>query len=167
MGWPALIPFLSVALLIMAYLGFGWEVASVSAAWSKQWLEEGLPLRVGLEEGTFIWAVHLLALLGIVLTSLALTAPVTLLTFFVGSWLKSEIKSMFSILLWSFLFVLMLRWFNFFVELLVLLASAMLGRVQLRSMGLNSTWTWLVVTVICLLSFSGGAYGYFRWHNYI
>ncbi|MEB3250384.1 MAG: hypothetical protein ACKN9E_15285 [Microcystaceae cyanobacterium] len=167
MGWPTLIPFLSVALLIIAYLSFGWEVAGLSAAWSKQWLEEGLPLQVGLEEGTFIWTVHLLALLGIVLTSLALTAPVTLLTFFVGSWLKSEIKSMFSILLWSFLFVLMLRWFNFFVELLVLLASAMLGRVQLRSMGLNSSWTWFVVTVICLLSFSGGAYGYFRWYRYI
>jgi hypothetical protein len=42
----------------------------------------------------------------------------------------------------------MLRWFNFFVEFLVLVSSAILMRIELRSFGLNRTLSILLLTIL-------------------
>jgi hypothetical protein len=60
-----------------------------------------------------------------------------------------------------------LHWFNLFVEFLVLLSSAILGRIELRSAGFNRLQTLGVLTLICLVSFGGGVYGYFHFNQYV
>lgn len=167
MGRLIFIPVLSLILLVVAYGLFGWHTASQSMAWSRLLLEETESWKTGLQEETLIWGIHLLALATIVITSLALTAPIALMTFFVGSCVKSEIQSAVSILVWSFIFVLMLRWFDFFANFLVLIAAAILGRLELRSLGLNRPIALCLLTIICLASFSSGAYSYFHWNKYI
>jgi hypothetical protein len=167
MAWLNLVPLLSTILLVITYAVFGWDIAAKSLGWSQILLEQFQSWQIGLEQEMLIAIIHALALMAIVLTSLALTAPVTLMTFFVGSWMKSEVQSIVSILLWSFLFVFVLHWFNLFVEFLVLLSSAILGRIELRSAGFNRLQTLGVLTLICLISFGGGVYGYFHFNQYV
>ncbi|MGL5033507.1 MAG: hypothetical protein ACRC6M_06865 [Microcystaceae cyanobacterium] len=167
MGRLIFIPIISLILLVIVYSLFGWDIASQSMAWSQLLLEQTESWKTGLQEENLIWGIHLLALSSIVITSLALTAPIALMTFFVGSCVKSEIQSAVSILIWSFIFVLVLRWFNFFVDFLVLISAAILGRLELRSMGLNRPVALALLTIICLASFSSGAYSYFHWNKYI
>ena len=167
MAWLNLIPLLSTGLLIITYAVFGWDIAAKSLGWSQILLEQSQHWHIGLEQEIFIVIIHALALMAIILTSLALTAPITLMTFFVGSWMQSEVRSIVSILIWSFLFVLVLRWFNLFIEFLVLLAAAILGRIEFRSAGFNSLQTLGILTLICLLSFGGGVYSYFHFNQYV
>ena len=148
-----LIPLLSTGLLIITYAVFGWDIAAKSLDWSQILFNQFQQWHIGLEQEIFIVVIHALALIAIILTALALTAPIALMTFFVGSWVQSEVRSIVSILIWSFLFVLVLRWFNLFIEFLVLLAAAILGRIEFRSAGFNSLQTLGILTLLCLLSF--------------
>jgi hypothetical protein len=88
------------------------------------------------------------------------------MTYFVGVWVEGEARSVVSMVLWSLLFVVALRWFNHFTTFLVLLCAAILGRIELRYLGLNQTQTLSLLTVICLAGFSGGAYGYFHYNGF-
>jgi hypothetical protein len=175
--WPvgkdapmARLPFLSIfsfLLLILAYGIFGWNVASASTIWSQSVLEQFQNWQLGLKEESIMAIIHFFALVAIVLTSLALTAPISLMTFFVGSWIKSFGQSIISMIIWSFLFVLMLRWLNYFAEFLVLLCSGILGRIELRQAGLGQFKALFILTLLCVFSFGGGVFGYFRWNHII
>ncbi|MEB3159862.1 MAG: hypothetical protein VKL20_00235 [Synechocystis sp.] len=166
MPWLKSIPLVSIALVIITYAAFGWSTASASVIWTEQWHEQLQALEWNVEEQTILLFIHGFALLAITLITLALTAPITLMTYFVGSWVQSEARSMVSMVLWSFLFVIALRWFNHFTTFLVLLCAAILGRIELRYVGLNQTHTLLLLTVICLAGFSGGAYAYFYYNSF-
>jgi hypothetical protein len=158
------LPFVSIALVIITYGVFGWSVASASVPWAEQLHDQLHVFEWDLEEETILLLIHGFALFAITLTTLALTAPITLMTYFVGVWVQAEVRSMVSILLWSFLFVVALRWFNHFTTFLVLLCAAILGRIELRYVGLNQTQTLMLLSVICMAGFSGGAYSYFHFN---
>ncbi|MFM1842886.1 MAG: hypothetical protein RLZZ490_1624 [Cyanobacteriota bacterium] len=166
MPWLKSIPIVSIALVIITYAVFGWSIAASSIVWTQELHEQLKALEWVVEEQTILLLIHGFALLAITLTTLALTAPITLMTYFVGSWVQSEARSMVSMVLWSFLFVIALRWFNHFTTFLVLLCAAILGRIELRYVGLNQTQALSLLTLICLASFSGGAYGYFHYHSF-
>ena len=166
MPWLKSIPVVSIALVIITYAAVGWSTASASIVWTEQLHGQLQAVEWNIEEKTLLLLIHGFALLAITLITLALTAPITLMTYFVGSWVQSEARSMVSMVLWSFLFVIALRWFNYFTTFLVLLCAAILGRIELRYVGLNQTQTLSLLTLICLVSFSGGAYGYFRYHSF-
>ncbi|MEB3173878.1 MAG: hypothetical protein VKN60_01615 [Cyanobacteriota bacterium] len=167
MLWFRFLPLLSLLFLVLSYAIFGWNVASAGAIWSETVLAQFQNWEFGLKEEGIMALIHALALIAIVLTSLALTAPVSLMTFFVGSWVKSFGQSILSMVIWSLLFVLILRWFNYFAEFLVLLCSAILGRIQLREAGLGKFPALLLLTALCLASFGAGAYSYYRWNAVI
>ena len=166
MPWLKSIPFVSIALVIITYGVFGWSIASASVPWAEQLHDQLHAVEWDLEEQTIILLIHGFALFAITLTTLALTAPITLMTYFVGSWVQSEARSMVSMVLWSFLFVIALRWFNHFTTFLVLLCAAILGRIELRYVGLNQTQTLLLLSLICVTAFSGGAYSYFYFNTF-
>jgi hypothetical protein len=160
------IPFVSIALVIITYGVFGWSIASASVPWSEQLHDQLHVFEWDLEEKTILLLIHGFALFAITLTTLALTAPITLMTYFVGVWVQAEVRSMVSILLWSFMFVVALRWFNHFTTFLVLLCAAILGRIELRYVGLNQTQTLMLLSLICITGFSGGAYSYFHFNAF-
>ena len=166
MPWLKSIPVVSIALVIITYAVFGWSIAAASVVWTDQLHDQLKAVEWVVEERTILLLIHGFALLAITITTLALTAPITLMTYFVGSWVQSEARSMVSMVLWSFLFVIALRWFNHFTTFLVLLCAAILGRIELRYVGLNQTQTLSLLTLICLAGFSGGAYGYFHYHSF-
>ncbi|MEY2983411.1 MAG: hypothetical protein RLZZ568_28 [Cyanobacteriota bacterium] len=166
MPWPKSLPLISITLVMITYAAFGWSIAGESVAWADYWDNQLDLLAWDVEEQTILLLIHTLALLVITLATLALTAPITLMTYFVGSWVQSEARSMVYMVLWSFVFVISLRWFNHFTTFFVLLCAAILGRIELRSMGLTPAKTLFLLTLICLTGFAGGAYGYFYYHDF-
>ncbi len=165
MDWVKTFPWLSLGVMLITYAVFGWHIATVSVIWSHSWVVEAKGWGFSLEDDALMLAIHLFAILIIVLTSLALTAPVTLMTFFVGSWMKSEMQSILAMIVWTFLLVLLLRWFNFFVQFLVLFSAAILGRLELRYIGYNRSQTVFMLSIIGLVGFGGGALSYFYWFD--
>jgi hypothetical protein len=165
MPWLKSVPLISIILVIITYATFGWMIAEESILWADYWDDQLDILAWDIKEQTILLLIHAVTLLAITITTLALTAPITLMTYFVGTWVQSEARSMVSMLLWSFLFVIALRWFNHFTTFLVLLSAAILGRIELRYVGLNKSQTLFLLTIICLGSFIGGACGYFYYNS--
>ncbi len=167
MVWLKYIPFFSITLVMITYGVLGWNISSASPGWSQQLLEQSQNWSLGLEQNAIIIAIHALVIVVIVLTSLALTAPITLVTYFVGGWVHSSLQSIATMLVWSFIFVITLRWFNYFVDFLVILCSAMLGRIELRYAGLNQIQSILILMTLCISSFLGGVFSYFHFNAQI
>jgi hypothetical protein len=161
MAWLKTFPWLSLGVMLITYGVFGWHLAGASVVWSHSLAVEANGWGISVEDSFLVLAIHLFAILLIVVTSLALTTPFTLMTFFAGSWMKSEIKSIVSMIVWSFLLVVILRWFNFFVHFLVLFSAAILGRLELRYIGYSRSQTVFILSILGLMGFGAGALGYF------
>ncbi|MFM7438099.1 MAG: hypothetical protein ACKO2V_05770 [Snowella sp.] len=158
-------PWLSLSIMLITYVVFGWHIAAVSINWSHSIVVQTNGLGLGLKDESLMLAIHLFAILIIVLTSLALTAPLTLMTFFVSSWIKSELQSIMAMIAWSFLLVLILRWFDVFIQFLVLLSAAILGRLELRYIGYSRSQTLGILTILGLIGFGSGAMSYFYYFD--
>jgi len=162
MPWLKSIPFLSVALVVITYITFGWRLAEASVPWSVAFHEHLKGLGLDVDQITVLVLIHLFTLFIITLTTLALTTPITLMTYVVGNWGKSELRSVVSMVFWCFIFVVALRWFNYFTSFLLLLSAAILGRIELRYAGFGQGQSLLLLVLICGSAFAGGVYGYFR-----
>lgn len=165
MLWLKTLPWLSLAIIIVTYGVFGWHIATLSAHWSHALVLQSRDWGLSIEDNSMMLIIHLLAILMIVITSLALSAPLSLMTFVVGSSIRSEGQSIVSMVIWSFLFVIILRWFNIFTHFLVLLSAALLGRLELRYIGYTNTRTVFLLMLIGLVGFSIGALSYLYWFN--
>ena len=164
MPWLKSVPLISIVLVMITYGVFGWSMAETTLPWVHLVHDQLHVFAWDVKEQTILIVIHGFALLAITIATLALTAPITLMTYFVGSWVQSEARSIISMVLWSFLFVVALRWFNYFINLFMLLSAAILGRMELRYTGLNQTVSLCLLTLICVGSFSGGVLSYFHWH---
>lgn len=164
MPWLKSIPFLSLALVIVAYVAFGWRLAEASVPWSTMFHEHLKGWQIELDQRTILALIHIFTLFIITLTTLALTTPITLMTYVVGNWAKSELRSMVSMVFWCFIFVVALRWFNYFTSFLLLLAAAILGRIELRNLGMGQGQSLLLLALICGSAFAGGVYSYFSYY---
>jgi ABC-type multidrug transport system fused ATPase/permease subunit len=161
--WLKKFPWLSLLIVLLSYGVFGWMISQSSGVWGEWIIAQGKSFDWGLEEDSAFLLIHGLALLLIVLISLALTMPVTLMTFFVDSSLKSEWKAFFSMLWWSLAFVVILAWFNYFVRFLVLLCAAILGRIELRNAGYREWQNFIILTLFCISGFALGILSYLHW----
>ncbi|HEY9597742.1 MAG TPA: hypothetical protein V6D33_08740 [Cyanophyceae cyanobacterium] len=81
----------------------------------------------------FSWLIWLLGAVYIVLIALALAAPLTLIQNFFGSWLQSDTRAFFSVIIAAFLSVIILCWIQIFIRILVLLSAGALARLDLQT----------------------------------
>lgn len=158
MFWLKRLPWVSLILLILTYGSFGWYISQTSEAWSVWWIEYGKSLGWDLEETLLVIILYILAAIVILLVTFGLTAPVALLTFFMGSPLKSDLRAMFSVLIWSFAVVVIICWLEYFVHFLLLICSAILARLGLQQLGCNTWQTVIIIILISLVSFILGLF---------
>ncbi len=165
MAWFKNVPLLSLALLFITYSTFGWFIERGSPILSqiildrgRAWGWQGILDTLGFsEEIAALGLVYGLALVMIALITLSLIAPVALITIVFGSSFKSDAWSIISILLWSFAFVFMLRWIAITARLLLLIASAILAKLDLQDRGYQGWLVFTLVTLTCFVGFGMGA----------
>lgn len=161
MRWLKKIPWLSLGILVITYGLFGW----IYASWAINLIDKGKLFDWVLEENFFTILLYGLGTCGVLLTALVFTAPVALITVSIGKWIKSDFGAFMSIILGAMAFALIVQWLNLFAKLFVLLASAMLVRIDLRTLGLSTETSLLTIGCFCLSGFGSGILAYTFYQN--
>ncbi len=130
--WRSIV--ISFILLLLACAIFGWVLStSTEAFW------------VWLIAGSFL-----------LLMDAGLTAPLTLIEVFFGSWLASDKRAFVTVLLSSLGFVFALTWFHIFVRVLVLLAAGTLFRLDLQRANFPRWQALSILLLTCILGYAIG-----------
>ncbi len=152
------IPWLSLTVLLLTYGAFGWSYSS----WGVEAIEQGRLLSK-LETEIALPIVYGLGTMLIVLIAIIFTAPISLITISLNSWLKSDARAFISIFIGAFAFTIIVQRVDYFAKFLVLLAAALLVKLDLQLAGYRKWLSWLIVTFFCLLGFIGGILAFNTW----
>ena len=152
------IPYLSLALLLITYGAFGW----IYSSWGVKAVEQGILLSK-LETEIALGVVYGLGTMWIVLIAVVFTAPISLITISFNSWLKSDARAFLSIFIGAFAFTIIVQRLDYFAKFLVLLAAALLFKLDLQLVGYRKWLSWFIVTFFCLLGFIGGIIAFDTW----
>jgi hypothetical protein len=164
MSWLEKTPWLSIVIFFITYAVFGWWFARNADLWTNHLLELGENWAWFLEQEAIFIIIHILAITVIILISLCLTTPIALVTFVFKAPLDSNIKGFSSILIWSLLLVLVLSSIHYFANLLVMISSAILTRLDLLKLGCKNWQIFLIITLLGTAAFGVGMLS-FRWEN--
>lgn len=145
-------PWLSLSILSIAYGVFGW----IYAAWAVAYIDQGKLFFWILEKNIITVILYGIGTCLILLIALTFTAPIAFMTFGINKWLRSNFGAFMSIILGAMAFALIVQWLGFFAKIFVLLASAMLARIELRIMGIKTWISSLIIGSLCLLGFGAG-----------
>lgn len=128
------LPLLSLGLLWLIHLVFGWLLG----------------------EATNFWLHWGLAVCFIILLALVFTAPSSMVRTSVYRSFRSDFRAFLSVLLSAIAVVIMVTWFTQVVRLVVLLAAGALARLELHSADYGE---WQSFTLVMLVSVAGFATG--------
>lgn len=128
------IPLISFVLLLLACTVFGWVVSTATEAF---W--------VWLIAGSFL-----------LLMDAGLTAPLTLIEVFFGSWLTSDKRAFITVLMFSLGFVFAITWIHIFARVLVLLAAGTLFRLDLQRARFPRWQALSILLLTCVVGYSIG-----------
>jgi hypothetical protein len=162
--WRFVVLFL---LMPAIYSVFGWSIAQESDAWNN-WLREKVPLEtlnIFLNEEITHKIPYGLSLVIILAMTLGITIFGKPIIGLLGSCFKSDITAIVSVLIWSLVLALIFIFLNYFLELLLLLNAAILGRLELREAGYNNWQTCSILTAICVCSFAIGLLSFDWWES--
>ena len=135
MSWFKQIPWLSLSILVVTYGLCGW----IYASWAVNLIDQGKLFDWVLDQTILTILLYSLGTCGVLLIALVFTAPIALMNLTIGKWIKSDSGAFISIILGAMAFALVVQALSLFAKFFVLLASAMLFRLDLRAVGLN-TW---------------------------
>ena len=146
---------ISIILLVMTYGVFGWLYAS----WMIAMIQEQNLLAQETNVAIFYGVGAMLVLL----IAVIFTAPVSLMNLSLNNWLKSDIRAFLSIFFGALAFAIIVQWLAYFAKFFVLLASAILVKLDLPTVGLNKWLSNLVLAIMSLGSFFGGIIAFNYW----
>lgn len=146
------IPWLSLSILSIAYGVFGWHYA----AWAVKFIDQGKLFYWILEKNIITVILYGLGICCILLIALAFTAPIAFMTLGTSKWINSDFGAFMSIILGAMAFALVVQWLELVAKFFVLLASVMLVRIELRTLGIKTWLSSLIIGCLCLSGFTTG-----------
>lgn len=153
MSWLQNSSRLSLIILFITYVIFGWSLSEKSSVFIKQIFSVSENLGFILEKD-YIYYFLLVFILGlIVIICLFLTTPITLVTFIFQETISTSIKAILSVLGWSFFLVILLCFFSYFLDFFVLISASILVKLDLKKMGLNNAQSSVVMIFLSWSSF--------------
>ncbi len=153
---------ISTTLLLMTYGVFGWFHAS----WVTKILEdEGIKNIIFqvLEPEIRLVLLYGIGAIYIIAIAIVFTSPITLMAMSLNKWLKSDIRAFFLVFLGAFAFALIVQRLDFFATFLMLLANAILVKLDLQTLGLSRWLSYCVLAIMCLGSFFSGIIAFYYW----
>jgi hypothetical protein len=146
--------------LLMLLLTYGAE-GFLYGSWMQQFAQHESFL-TSFIESTRVSILYGAALLGIMLLVVMFTSPVFLLTVGLSSWLKSDTRTLISVLLGAFAFAIIVQRVDYFGRLLVLVAAVFLGKLDLQLSGCNRWVCSLILILLCWFGFTGGILTFYQ-----
>lgn len=129
------LPWVSLGLLLLTDSNFGWVISKANAP-------------------PFVW---LLAVIAVLLLIGGLTTPWAKMTDYSIFLFRSNIRSFGITILWAFLFFLMVAWFRVFIDTLVIIAAAILARIDFQAAGFNEKHAFVILSIFSLTGLALGA----------
>jgi hypothetical protein len=157
-------PWLTLSLLLLVYGVFGFFLGEQIPRWGRWLMEQGQIWGWNLTEEI---AIQLFLGLGAVFVlgfTLLLAIPMALTKMFVGNSLKSDNQAILTFLGWSLASVFFFRWFGYFLQILILVASTLLARLDLQRNGLKEWQIFGILILICLGGFELGMLTFSYYH---
>lgn len=137
------LPLTSLLLLLFTYGVFGWLVATDAQRNDLDTLSE---------LSSLLWLDGVI----ISLLALSLAAPFQAIQNFYTSWMKSDTKAFFTVILGAFMAVVILRWIEVFLRIVVLLSAGALVRLDLQTAGYSKWQSFAILLVVSLMGFGLG-----------
>lgn len=157
------LPWISFGLFVLTYGVFGWLVGEMVPHW-QVWLLAHRPWFPWDMNGAIATQISWLFGGGLVLVLMVvLTAPMQLMQLLFGSWLRSDVKALISVLAWAIAAVLIICWIEQFIRFFVLLAAGMLCNLDLQLRGCRKWQVFVILTGTSLGSFALGGYLFSQW----
>ncbi|MBZ8180319.1 hypothetical protein [Oscillatoria salina] len=127
-------PKLSLGLLLVTYIVFGYIISSETDSWQIWLLSAGL----------------------VFLIALGFAAPIKLIRTCFGSLIQTDTRAFISVIFLAFAVVVMFTWMKLFIRLLVLICAGALARLDLQMAEYEEWAAFGVMAVICLGGFALG-----------
>jgi hypothetical protein len=105
-----------------------------------------------------------LAILWIMLSSIAFMAPITSFSAFVNRWFQSDTVAFTAIFLFAATAAVVLYWLHVFTQILTILAAETLARIDLQTRNINGMQSFWLLTTVCLV---GLGVGWVSQHNWV
>ncbi len=134
------LPWLSISLLLVTYINFGWILAKADVTWWQWGLSGALTL----------------------LIAEALASPWSLLRNVLYRWLKSDMRAFLSAMVGAFFVVILLTWLHISAHGILLVASGALVRLDAQRAQLRNWQAFLIMTVISAIGLALGGFGYYQ-----
>ncbi|MGH7999115.1 MAG: hypothetical protein ACREPR_06725 [Brasilonema sp.] len=128
------LPFFSLGLLLLTYTTTGWVISKTYTNW-------------------YIW---LLATITILFLMGGITASWTRFTDYFLILFKSNLRSFGLTILLAFLFFLMIAKFRLFLDTLLIIAAAVLARIDFQSAGFSEEQAFWLLSIFSLAGFALG-----------
>jgi hypothetical protein len=129
------VPWVSLTLLLLSYSTLGWVISETKAT-------------------LFVWAVTVLAIL---LFVSSLTVPWTRMTDVSNIVFQSSIRTFVFSVFAAFLFFIMLAWFRMFLDTLLIIAAAILARIDFQAAGFKEGQAFWLTSILSLAGVALGA----------
>ncbi|MBD2449220.1 hypothetical protein H6G76_19080 [Nostoc sp. FACHB-152] len=129
------LPWMSLLLVLISYSTLGWVLSETHTRW-------------------YIWTVVIIAIL---LLIGSLTAPLSTVANYSTIFLKSSSRSFLVAVFGAFLFFLMVAWFRLFLDTLLIIAAAVLARIDFQTSGFKEEQAFLLTSLFSLAGMAGGA----------
>lgn len=153
MSWLDKSLWLSVSVLFLTYAVFGWSVSKEVEYWAESILNLGKNIDWLLEKQLVIYFLYVFYLFFIILVSLSLTFFIGLITFIFKESVDSDFKAFISVFVWSFILVFLFCFLDYFADLLVMISSVILVKLDLQKMGYQTWQTFFVIVLVTCFSF--------------
>ena len=163
------LPWTSLLLLVFTHAVFGWLISvEAHSLWHSTVKDHSI---VGKHKDTLTslwfggvhptlwdvsWWLLLMGIVCILFISFALTAPFKLIKTCYSSWLQSDFRAFMTIIVGSFLVVIIIGSLNVFVRILVLVAAGILARIDLQTRSCSEWQAFWLLSIFALIGYSLG-----------
>ena len=151
----------SLVLLFVTFGVFGWYLMESIPDLTEWVADKGGAFNISVTELILSWIILPAAATSIIIMAVSLTAPILWMKIGIKGWLKSDVNAFASTLIWAFAIVLIISYLEFFVRFLVLLAAAILVRLDLQQAGYSKAKASVVLVFLCLAGFASGVLAFF------
>lgn len=129
------LPWTSLLLLLISYSTLGWVLSETHMPWP-------------------LWIV---VLMGVLILLASLAAPFLAMANYSTVFFESNTKTFFLAILGAFLFFLMVAWFRLFLDTLLIIAAAILAKIDFHTAGFKSGQALLITGLFSLAGIACGA----------
>ncbi|MBL1211609.1 hypothetical protein [Geminocystis sp. GBBB08] len=148
----------ALSIFLSTYTVLGWAIANIVERWANIINEESIAIHLLIQENILLLIIRLLILAVTVLVSLILSSPLSVITFLFEKSINSDLKAFLAIFLWSIILVFIFCSIDYFADLLLIISTNILLRLDLQKLKLKSWQIFFLTFILASIGFSLGMF---------